>query len=262
MLPKSELKYIQSLNQKKFRQEYGHFLAEGPKLVNELLAKQPTLLHKIFATADWWNRQPASTRELIGNKIAVIEAFELAKISNLQNPHDLLAIVNLPEPVFQFPNLPRGFRNSDQPAEPRTEWLLALDGIQDPGNLGTIIRTAHWFGVHTLLCSDDCADAFSPKVVQSSMGSIFRVEIVYLDLADFFSTNQLPVYGALLKGQSIRKKTEYKKGIIVIGNEGQGIRQELIPFINHPVTVPGFGDAESLNAAIAAGILLYSFTHH
>ena len=250
MLPKSELKYIQSLNHKKFRQEYGHFVAEGPKLVQELLARQPDLLHKLFATNEWYKRQEPGVIAVIGNRFQLVEAFELEKISNLQNAQDVLAIVNIPLPAKA------AAADLSQPA-----WKLALDGIQDPGNMGTIIRTAHWFGIENVICSLDCADVFSPKVVQSSMGSIFGVNVIYTDLADDLAENKLPVYGALLKGESVRKKHEYAKGIILIGNEGQGIRPALVPYIDHPVTVPGIGDAESLNAAVAAGILLYSFTH-
>ena len=138
--------------------------------------------------------------------------------------------------------------------------ILVLDGIQDPGNMGTIIRTAHWFGIDTIICSPDCADVFQPKVVQASMGSIFSVAVVYKNLEDFFAENTKPVYGALLNGQPVNTVTAATDAIILIGSEGKGIRLNLIPFITHPVTIPGFSDAESLNAAVATGILLYSFT--
>jgi len=248
MLPKTEVKYIQSLSQKKSRIEYGQFVAEGPKLVQELLKRRPGWLKKIYATSDWWLSQPAQFQNKFKKYFTEVTGFELEKISNLQTPQDVVAVAALPSVTFQHP------------LSTAATILLVLDGIQDPGNMGTIIRTAHWFGVSQVLCSLDCADVYQPKTVQASMGSIFSVEVFYEDLIHFFSENKLPVYGALLSGKPPDGYKAQGNAIIVIGNEGQGIRPQLIPFINHPVTIPGLGDAESLNAAIATGILLYSFT--
>ena len=250
MLPKSELKYIQSLGQKKLRAEYGQFVAEGPKVVGELLARKPGWLKKIYGTAGWWNTQPEYIKQKFQSYFIEVETFELEKISNLQTPQDVLAVSGIPK--YELP--PSGIK-------PVTEnWILVLDGVQDPGNMGTILRTAHWFGIQQVYCSHDCADVFQPKVVQASMGSIFSVEVHQEMLYDFFSENKLPVYGALLKGKPVDSLQNPPQGIILIGNEGKGIRADLLEFIDHPVTIPGIGDAESLNAAIAAGILLYSFT--
>ncbi|MES2776853.1 MAG: RNA methyltransferase [Bacteroidota bacterium] len=250
MLPKNELKYIQSLSQKKSRTEYGQFVAEGTKLVSELLTRKPGWVAKLYGTSDWWNSQTLQARNKFQRQFVEVAPFELEKISNLQTPQDVLAVVQMPSLQFQ---------NADS-VSGEGEWLLVLDGIQDPGNMGTIIRTAHWFGVKQVICSPDCADVFQPKTVQASMGSIFDVAVYYEDMIDFFTANQMPVYGALLKGASLNNIQPDTKGVIVIGNEGRGIRHDLIPFIDHPVTIPGIGDAESLNAGIAAGILLYSFT--
>ena len=246
MLPKSEVKYIQSLSQKKFRAVHQQFVAEGPKLINELLTRKPGWVEKIYATEDWWSKQKATVKNKFQACFTATETFELEKISNLQTPQDVLAVIEMPEAEADISS-----------AEGR---ILVLDGIQDPGNMGTIIRTAHWFGIDTIICSPDCADVFQPKVVQSSMGSIFSVAVVYKNLEDFFAENTKPVYGALLNGQPVDTVTAATDAIILIGSEGKGIRLNLIPFITHPVTIPGFSDAESLNAAVATGILLYSFT--
>ncbi|MFA6946048.1 MAG: RNA methyltransferase [Pedobacter sp.] len=133
-------------------------------------------------------------------------------------------------------------------------FLIALDGIQDPGNLGTIIRTADWFGLNTIICSNDTAEAYNPKVVQASMGSLARMNVIYTDLGDFLKETELPVFGALLNGKSIYETDFGREGIILLGNEGNGISHKLMDMISYPVTIPRFGKAESLNVAISASI--------
>ena len=241
MLPKNEVKYIQSLHHKKQRDEYGLLLAEGPKVVGELIKRQPDWIQKIYATADWLANLPVATQQFVQPFYSPIEAFELEKISALQTPQQVLAIAE--RPVFSYTS--------------NENWLLALDGIQDPGNLGTIIRTAHWFGINQVACNLDCADAFSPKVVQASMGSVFGVKIIYRELPQFFENYHQPVYGALLNGTPISVQAKKKPGCILIGNEGKGIRAEVLSFITEKLTIPGHGDAESLNAGVAAGILMH-----
>lgn len=240
MLPKSRAKYIQSLHHKKFREQYGFFIAEGPKVVAELLKRQPGWVQNIYATEEWLQQQPANVLELIHTRFTQIEKFELEKISALQTPQQVLAVVAMPVTNY----------------EQNDNWILMLDGIQDPGNLGTIIRTAYWFGIYQIVCSPDSADAFSPKVVQASMGSLFGVTVIYKDLVSFLTAYRQPVYGALLQGKNPKELKKPEPGAIIIGNEGKGISQEIIPFINHKITIPGKGDAESLNAAVAAGILM------
>lgn len=244
MLSKNEIKYIQNLSQKKNRQQVMEFIVEGPKLTNELLLRKPDWLVKLYGTKDWWEKQTKQLQQQFSSFFFAIEIFELEKISNLQTPQEVVAIALLPSYSY---------------VEEEDVWLLALDGIQDPGNLGTIIRTAHWFGIEQIICSLDCADAFSPKVVQATMGSIFEVKVIYQNLETLLSKQKLPVYGALLEGDNIYKKTNLQKGVILIGNEGKGISKILLPLVSSPITIPSIGDAESLNAAVATGILLAQF---
>ena len=249
MLSKNEVKYIQSFSHKKLRQEHGLFIAEGPKLFDELWARKPLWLERLYATESYFMALPKATQDQLKTFYVPVEEFELEKISNLQTPQAVLAVVKMPA----APTVPLG------PTDPEN-WILALDNIQDPGNMGTLIRTAHWFGIHQIVCSRGCVDVFSPKVVQATMGSLFAVSFWYDDLQDFFRQKKRPVYGALLNGKPLNQINITKKGIILIGNEGKGISKELIPMIDHPVTIPGLSDAESLNAAMAAGILMYAFT--
>ncbi len=240
MLPKNEVKYIQSLHHKKFREEYGVFITEGPKAVAELINRQPGWIKKTYGTAEWKLAHTQVVEKEMAVHFVQVENYELEKISALQTPQQVLTVASLPEDAY----------------EPDNNWLLILDGIQDPGNLGTIIRTAHWFGIYQMVCSPGCADAFSPKAVQASMGSIFRVKVIYKDLVPFFAHYKQPVYGASLTGENIFKVRQFLPGAIIIGSEGRGIHPEVRPFITHQITIPGAGDAESLNAAVAAGILM------
>lgn len=245
MLTKSEIKYIQSLREKKFRVEAGLFIAEGPKLIKELILKNKHLIQKIYCTEYWWKNQDHQVQKLMSSVYTTIQPFELEKISSLQTPQDVLALVEIPSYSFMD----------------EKKWILALDDIQDPGNMGTIIRTAHWFGIEQIICSKNSVDAYTSKVVQATMGSIIQVKPFYEDLIDFFTRRKnIPIYGATLNGQAVNTFSVRKPGIILIGNEGKGISKELIPFITYPVTIPGNSNAESLNAAIATGILLYTLT--
>lgn len=235
MLSKNEAKYIQSLFHKKQRQELGLFIAEGVKLVNELLNSN-LVIKKIYATPDW---------ELPLHKnvdISRVTANELQKISGLQTANKVLAIAE--QPILPQIKLSKN------------KWILALDGIQDPGNMGTLIRIADWFGIDTIVASEDSVDAFNPKVVQSTMGGFTRVNVHYTPIDNFLLAAKLPVYGALLTGKSVYTVPPMSQGILLIGNESKGIHHNLLPFITHPVSIPKIGGAESLNAAIAAGILI------
>jgi TrmH family RNA methyltransferase len=234
MLSKNELKYIQSLCQKKQRTAERLFLAEGVKLVGELLeAGYP--VKNIYALEDW--EAPATQVP-----ITRIAPFELEKISSLQTPNQVLVVAEQQEPLGE--------------PELRNHFTLVLDGIQDPGNLGTIIRIADWFGIHQIIASKDTAELYNPKVIQSTMGSFLRVKIWYRDLEPILAQKEVPVYGALLNGASMYTTAPPAQGILVIGNESKGIRETILPFIDHAVTIPRIGKAESLNAAVATGILL------
>lgn len=238
MLSKNEIKYIQSLGHKKQRDEYGVFVAEGPKLAAELLQSQANIV-TIYALALW---KEANSH----HNVTEVSPKELERISQLKTPHEVVVIVN------QFP-WPASFAFIN-------EITLCLDGIQDPGNMGTLVRIADWFGISQILCSSDCADIYNPKVVQASMGSIARVQIKYTDLSHELQQVPVPVYGALLQGKNVYDNGRIKEGIIVIGNEGKGISDTIKNFITNPITIPAQGHAESLNAAVAAGIILSHIT--
>lgn len=240
MLSKSEVKYIQTLSQKKLRAKENLFLVEGPKILEEAIASKRIVVRKVFALEEWINTHRAIIENL---DVVTILDWELEKISQLKTPNQVLALVQLPDQSNFVFNVNRT--------------ALVLDGIQDPGNLGTIIRIADWFGIKQIICSEDCADAFSSKVVQATMGSIFRVELYYTNLALWCQNqNSLIFYGATLDGVSIKETKKIDKGVIVIGNESKGIRENILPFINKKITIEKFGEAESLNAAVATGIIL------
>lgn len=239
MLSKNELKYIQSLCQKKQRQEERLFLVEGAKLVEELL-QTGLNVRKIYALPVWAEKHSHLPQ------LTEITEEELEKISNLQTPNQVLALVEQPAPA----------------AEPvlANQLTLVLDTIQDPGNLGTIIRIADWFGIYQVVASMDTVELYNPKVIQSTMGSYARVQVCYRPLADFLSAATVPVYGALLNGQNMYEVAPLKEGILLIGNESKGIQADLLTFVSHPITIPRIGGAESLNAAVAAGIIISHLT--
>ena len=241
MISKNELKYIQSLYHKKTRDKEKLFIVEGPKMVAELLNSSFKIV-KIWTTnEDWCAKYPSQSFGLITPEV-------LGKASHLKTPNEILAVAAMPD------ELP-------QPAA-TGKLILALDGIQDPGNMGTLIRIADWFGVDAIVASRDTADRFNPKVVQSTMGSLFRIPVSYTDLAAYLLSVNTPVFGALLSGSllgSFPLQTPVSEGVLVIGNESSGIRKELLPYITQAVKIPAFGKAESLNAAIAAAVLLGHF---
>ena len=238
MVTKSELKYIQSLSDKKVRLESGCFIAEGVKLVGEMIAAGYPL-KAVYALDSWVS--PDATLE-----VTRIEAFELEKMSLLQTPNQVLAVAMMSQ--------------NTNPIELAGQLTIVLDGIQDPGNLGTIIRTADWFGIPQIVASEDTVDVYNPKVIGASMGSFMRVQVHYKNLAAWMPTVKLPVYGALLEGENIFTTKAPNGGVLVIGSEGKGIRENVIDFVTHPVTIPKTGGAESLNAGIAAGIIIAQLT--
>lgn len=241
MLVKSQVKYIQSLGHKKFRDAEGVFVAEGPKLVQELLQSGNTAPVTVYATPHWLIENKSLLKEK--DNVVEIDLHELERISFLTSPAQVLAIFR--RPVFPVREKPDGI-------------LLVLDNIQDPGNLGTIIRTADWFGVKQMICSPDTADLFNPKVVQSTMGSIARVEVSYQDLIQYMDTHPaIPSFAAVLDGEALGEQKRISEGIVLIGNESRGLQPELAKRAGHRVRIPGSGAAESLNVAVAAGIMLY-----
>ena len=238
MISKSQISFIKSLHQKKIRKEQGLFIVEGLKSIQEFINSE-YVVDSVYCTENLMPKLDNLSRKI---KPVIISESELSRISTLSTPQAILAVVQIPKHTeINIKKFDRSF-------------FLALDGVQDPGNLGTIIRTADWFGLNTILCSMDTAEVYNPKVVQASMGSLSRVNIIYTDLGVLVSQINIPVYGALLDGKSIYETDFGQAGIVLLGNEGNGISKELLEKINYPITIPRFGKAESLNVAISASI--------
>lgn len=245
MLSKSRISDIRALHLKKNRQEKQVFIAEGSKLVLELLESSFTV-ESIYATVDWLKRHGDQTAG--SGETVPVTAEELGKISTLSTAPEVLALVKIP--AYQF-----------NPDSITGRYSLVLDGIRDPGNLGTIIRIADWFGIETIICSPDSAEVWNPKVVQASMGSVIRINVHEMTLADFFSVlpKGFPVYGTFLDGKNIYRESFGSSGVLVIGNESSGIRAETEKYITDKITIPSFAvpgqGPESLNAAVATAIV-------
>lgn len=245
-LSKNRIKYIHSLELKKNRDVADVFLAEGPKLVGELLGHFPCQL--LAATPEW--KSPHThihTEEFIE-----VTADELSRASLLRTPQQVLAVF-------------RKRKDADHKAEITRSLCLALDGVQDPGNLGTIIRLADWFGIRHIFCSSDTADAYSPKAVQATMGSLARVHIHVTDLTALIQElpTGTPVYGTFLDGENLYKKTLTNNGLLIMGNEGRGIRDEVRTLVNQRLFIPAYpqerGASESLNVGVATAIVCAEF---
>ena len=238
MVSKSQLKYIQSLGQKKYRDAAEVFVAEGPKLVKELIQSKNVELAQIFALNEWIGENKDLLKNI--NVIAINET-ELERISQLTTPNKVVALVK------KF-----------EPGEPviKERLSLVLDAIRDPGNLGTIIRIADWFAIPQIICSLDCADVYNPKVVQATMGSIASVNVYYRDLPSWLKQPGARIYAAMLEGKDVTKMQAIKEGLIIIGNESTGISTELLECANEKISIPRKGKSESLNAAVATGIIL------
>lgn len=242
MLSKTIVKYIQSLHHKKSRDEHRVFIAEGPKVVKDLLTSKRFECKIICASESWFNENEGVLLSVQEENRLITNDFELEKISLLQTPNKVLA-------VFYKEEYESGILKDNISIMP--------DEIQDPGNMGTIIRIADWFGIQNIICSESCVDMYNPKVVQSSMGSLGRVNIIYIDLIKFLNGNKdINVYAATLTGASIYSFNKINEGIILIGNESKGISNELLKHVSEQITIPKIGKAESLNAAVATGIIL------
>ncbi|MFC1226277.1 TrmH family RNA methyltransferase [Pedobacter sp. BG31] len=238
MLSKSQISFIKSLHQKKYRKEHGLFIVEGIKSIQEFF-QSSYQIHTIFYNSEQYHLLPKLPANI---NLFEVKNAELEKISTLQTPQGFLALVHIPK------NKELALK------ELKNQFTLVLDGIQDPGNMGTIIRTADWFGFKNIICSPDCVEIFNPKTVQATMGSLARINIHEADLPALLENNTLPVFGALLDGESIYKTQWGTEGLVILGNEGKGISAEVIKKINKPVTIPRVGAAESLNVAVSAAI--------
>ena len=250
MLSKNRLKSLRQLESKKHRNESGLFVAEGPKVVGDLLALSPA--DTLAATAEWWENHPnAQSREAI-----LLTSDELHRLSFLQHPQHVFA-------TFPMPTLAE---EAHAPLQSITQDLcLALDGVQDPGNVGTIIRLADWFGISTIFCSPETADAYSPKVVQATMGSIARVRIIYTNLCTLIDQlpTGTPIYGTMLDGNDIYATDLLPYGLLVMGNEGNGISEAVARRLTHRLLIPshpaGRHTADSLNVGTATAISCAEF---
>lgn len=240
MLSKSQIKYIQSLGQKKFRDAGDVFIAEGPKIAEEFLTDTTQQIEAIYVLEELLQ---VYARKYPRHAFTGISTMELERISQLKTPNEILLVLRKP--------------HATDPLALNGKLSLMLDTIQDPGNMGTILRIADWFGVSQLLCSPDTVDIYNPKVVQSAMGSLGRVPVYYTDLSILLERNPgLRVYAAVLEGVPVATVGKLREGVVLIGNESGGIRPELLQKANVRITIPRRGKAESLNAAVAAGILL------
>jgi TrmH family RNA methyltransferase len=238
MLSKNQIKLITSLQQKKQRIAHQLFFAEGIKVIQELVESKLELVHLFTTQNDF--------QEVSNDKKIIVTESELKKITALATPNTCLA-------VFKIPN---------EKMILETGLILALDSIRDPGNLGTILRLCDWFGIDQVICSKETVDIYNPKVVQATMGSIARVNLSYIDLEQFISQAQLPVFGTFMDGTNIYKTELPQKGIIIMGNEANGISPEIEKFVKNRLTIPRFGTlqkTESLNVATATAIVLSEF---
>ncbi|MEX3072722.1 RNA methyltransferase [Vibrio alginolyticus] len=235
MISKNQLKLLRALGQKKQRKAHGLFLVQGEKNVLEL-ASSSLIVKQIFATADFLtNHQELSCFECIEASLD-----DLTKASTLVSNNAAIAVVEIPDvKVPQAKGL-----------------MIALDGVSDPGNLGTIIRVADWYGIKHIIASTDCADPYNPKTISATMGSFGRVQVSLVDLPSYLEQANLPVYGAFLEGESVHKTAFSADGILLMGSESHGVREEASKFVTDKITIPAFGGAESLNVAMATGIIL------
>lgn len=249
MISKNQIQFIKSLSINKYRRIHNQFVAEGPKVTDELL-NSSFRISGIFALSEWININKTTAQGDF--EIIEVSEKELSRISNLKSPNQVLAVVEIPK--------------IEIPQKKIEDLILMLDGISDPGNMGTIIRTADWFGIQSIVCSENCVDIYNPKVVQATMGSLFRIEVYYADLKRYLS--EIPVdqiiYGAFQDGDNLYETKLNQKSILIIGNEANGISNDLIPYISKKITIPDYAkdkqkSAESLNASIATAIMCAEF---
>ena len=239
MLSKRQIKYFKSLQLKKYRDQERLFMVEGAKGVEEVLNSE-FKVHSLMATEEYLSACAGHN----GAEYCVKEEV-LTQIGTFKSNHTAIAIVEMPEK--EDPNV-------------STEGItLVLDSVRDPGNLGTIIRIADWYGISNIICSPDTADWYNPKVVNSTMGSFTRVNLSYTALEDFLKNVTVPIYGAVLNGKSIYEESLEKNALVVMGNESRGISREIQSYITHPVLIPGKGKAESLNVAVSTAVVLDNF---
>jgi len=250
-LSKNKLKYIRSLHKKKFRQKYNKFIVEGDKIVQEILQAPNVEIEQLLALEPWLTAQQALWQQLSAEKVEAVTESELRQISTLQTPNQAVLIAE------QF--TPR----VDETVV-CTDWSLYLDGIQDPGNFGTILRTADWFGIRHVFCSRDCVDLYNTKVLQATMGAFLRVSVIEMAFAEWKAQfPDVPTYGTVLDATSFFNARITDSGLLVLGNEGKGISADILAALDERITIPAhhaYG-AESLNVGVATGILCAAVRH-
>ncbi|NOH98894.1 RNA methyltransferase [Vibrio sp. 99-70-13A1] len=236
MISKNQLKLLRALGQKKQRKAHGLFLVQGEKNVLELTNSNLSV-QNVFATSEFLTDNPIA---LQGFNCVEASLDDLTKASTLVSNNAAIAVVEIPS--FDLPKA--------------QDLMIALDGVSDPGNLGTIIRVADWYGIKHIVASSDCADPYNPKTISATMGSFGRVHVSQTDLPNYLSQANLPIYGAFLEGVSTHQTEFSAEGILLMGSESHGIREEAAKFVTDKITIPAFGGAESLNVAMATGIIL------
>lgn len=233
-LSKQKQKYIQSLHIKKYRQQFGHFIVEGQKSLEEL-AKSDFDVKEVYLT------EKGSDLRIANAEINFCSEKEIEKVSSFRSNNFGVAVVACKPNIEPLIN---------------EEWILALDEIRDPGNLGTIIRIADWYGISKIICSENTVELYNPKVISSTMGSFCRVNCFYTNLQEYFKELNIPVYGAYLNGENIHKLSFPKSGVLLMGSESHGISTDLEKIVSNKITIPAFGGAESLNAGVATAVIL------
>lgn len=250
ILSKNKLKYIQSLKEKKYRTEYGVFVAEGNKMVSDLLLCNHCQL--LVGTPDYIKNIPNLSELTKIDEIIEVSKNELERISYLKNPQEVFGVFYQPQNILDSEHI-------------KGQLSIALDGIQDPGNMGTIIRLADWFGIEHIICSEDTVDVYNPKVVQATMGALSRVKVYYTELSAWISevVDEIPIYGTFLNGENLYTSELSESGVIIMGNEGNGIRPEIEKLITNKLLIPSFPiereTSESLNVGVATAIICAEF---
>ena len=250
MLTRNTLKYLQSLKQKKFRQMYNNFVVEGEKMATEIIQHQGLTLEGIFALAPWIQ----ANRTILRNMDTIVQEIspkDLARISSLKTPNQVLVVCKVPTSELDLTTI-------------NSSLTLFLDNLQNPGNMGSILRIADWFGLPYVFCSKNTVEAFNPKVIQASMGAFLRVKIISIEFSELMEKlPELPTFAAVLQGEDVFKADLPKNGLLVIGNEGAGVSADITAAATHLIRIPKGkqGGAESLNAAVATGILCAAITN-
>lgn len=239
MLSKAQIKHIRSLSQQKYRNAEKLFIAEGDKIAREWLHSSYSI-KLVVALQSWVASHLEALEHHPEAEVVIVSEDELTRVSQLHTPNKVLLVVHALQ---------------EQAAPPGNEWTIVLDGLQDPGNMGSIIRIADWFGIGHIVSAPNTVDAYHPKVIQAAMGSHLRVKFYETDLSEYLASLQMPVLAATLEGENIYEAKQFPAAALIIGNEGKGIGEKIINLASHRVTIPRIGGAESLNAAVSTGIL-------